>query len=728
MNHQFSIRILAILASACASALADTDSSPFEDLAEPLKNEQRRTEVEQDRVRSSALFSYGRMLFQRREFPEALRYYQRAVRYDSAAATILQDIVALAFQLQRNDEGIRYALLAAEKNTQDPVAITQLAAFLTKQQDYQRALKLHEKSVAISAKLEDKTEIPFQRLDMARLYFLTEDFEKSAECFTEVMEALEFPEKYGLNETQVKRLSESPQQTIGLFGEALFHIGRLDEALAMFQKAHADGADETLLSFRLAKIHFKNGKSAKAMEQLENYFAAHPTPGTNAPYQLFADLLTQNNQEESQVAEQLITKLEHLLESTPNNSVLAYFLAKQLIANDRVDQAKTIYLKLVDSELSAGALQTLVTIHLQQQDTHGLLSVLRQTIQKTGSLDFVQDQIQPLIEQPEKLEPFFEHLKNSSKNDDPTADAATAISVGLLAIQAQRFDLAEEMFLIALDRNKDSAIQTLTTWGLRLFAADQPDRAADIFQRAIDCDVEENNVAVLLYYQSAALEFSGKTDKAVDKARAAFALQPESPQLSNRIAWILYHAKRYQAAENEYEQVLRTFDKNHGSSDVRTHLRETRLVLSAICAQQERWNEAEEWLEQVLDEFPEDIGAMNDLGYLWADQGKRLNRALQMIQRAVASEPDNPAYRDSLGWVYFRLGEFPSAIRELEKACATEIPDAIILDHLGDAYQAANHPQKAILAWKRAIDGFTDSTNPNWLEKVKIKIRQFDSK
>lgn len=728
MNHQFSIRILTILAFACKSALADTGSSPFEDLAEPLKNEQRRTEVEQDRVRSSALFSYGRMLVQRREFPKALRYYQRAVRYDSTATPILQDIVALAFQLQRNDEGIRYALLAAEKNTQDPAAITQLAAFLTEQQDYQRALKLYEKSLAIHVKLEDKNEIPFQQLKMARLYFLTENFEKSTQCFSAVTEALEHPEKYGLNEEQVKRLAEKPQETFGLFGEAHFHLGRLKEALAMFQRAHANSANETLLSFRMAKIHFEAGESVEAMEQLENYFAAHPAPGTNAPYQLLADLLAQNNQDESQVAEQLITKLEHLLKSSPNNSVLAYFLADQLLANDRVDQAQTVYSELLDSELSAGALQTLVTIHLQQQDMHGLLSVLRQIIQATGSLDFVQDQIQPLIKHPEKLAPFFEHLKNSSKSDDSTADAATAIALGLLAIQAQRFDSAEEMFLVALDRNKDAAIQTLTTWGLRLFAADQPDRAADIFQRAIDYDAEKNNVGVLLYYQSAALEFSGETDKAVEKARAAVAWQPESPQLSNRIAWILYHAKRYQAAENEYEQVLSTFDKNHSSSDVRTHLRETRLILSAICAQQERWNEAEEWLEQVLDEFPEDIGAMNDLGYLWADQGKRLNPALQMIQRAVASEPDNPAYRDSLGWVYFRLGEFPSAVRELEKACAAEMPDAIILDHLGDAYQAANHPQKAILAWKRAIDGFTDATNPDWLEEVKTKIRKFDSK
>ena len=62
----------------------------------------------------------------------------------------------------------------------------------------------------------------------------------------------------------------------------------------------------------------------------------------------------------------------------------------------------------------------------------------------------------------------------------------------------------------------------------------------------------------------------------------------------------------------------------------------------------------------MLDEFPDDAGAMNDLGYLWADQDKNLQRARRMIRKAVDAEPDNAAYRDSLGWVLFRLGRYPA--------------------------------------------------------------------
>ena len=58
---------------------------------------------------------------------------------------------------------------------------------------------------------------------------------------------------------------------------------------------------------------------------------------------------------------------------------------------------------------------------------------------------------------------------------------------------------------------------------------------------------------------------------------------------------------------------------------------------------------------------------MNNLGYLWADENKRLGRAEKMIREAVAAEPDNAAYRDSLGWVLFRLGKYPQAVAELKR-------------------------------------------------------------
>ena len=144
--------------------------------------------------------------------------------------------------------------------------------------------------------------------------------------------------------------------------------------------------------------------------------------------------------------------------------------------------------------------------------------------------------------------------------------------------------------------------------------------------------------------------------------------------------------------------------------------------MSALCVVQGRLDEAEEWLQQVLDEYPDDVGANNDLGYLWADENKHLGRALKMIWLAVAAEPENRAYRDSLGWVFYRLGRFPEAVAELEKAVDEKQPDGTILDHLGDAYEKLGRHDQALAAWRRAKAAFEKDKETEKAGKVEEKI------
>jgi tetratricopeptide (TPR) repeat protein len=154
---------------------------------------------------------------------------------------------------------------------------------------------------------------------------------------------------------------------------------------------------------------------------------------------------------------------------------------------------------------------------------------------------------------------------------------------------------------------------------------------------------------------------------------------------------------------------------------VRQALREARLALSHVELASDNFPAAAEWLEQVLDEFPEDPSASNDLGYLWADRGLHLARSLAMIERAVAAEPDNRSYRDSLGWVHFRLGQFVAAEKELAKAAA-EDESGVILDHWGDALWQLGRREEALSAWRRAEAAFQKAGQTKELEAVRKKL------
>jgi tetratricopeptide (TPR) repeat protein len=101
---------------------------------------------------------------------------------------------------------------------------------------------------------------------------------------------------------------------------------------------------------------------------------------------------------------------------------------------------------------------------------------------------------------------------------------------------------------------------------------------------------------------------------------------------------------------------------------------------------------------------------------MWAERGEKLTRAYDLIEAALKIEPDNDAFLDSMGWVLFKLGDFPGATEYLLKAIAKlEKPDATVYDHLGDAYAAAKALDKARDAWAKSV-----SIEPN--ETVQKKL------
>jgi len=115
------------------------------------------------------------------------------------------------------------------------------------------------------------------------------------------------------------------------------------------------------------------------------------------------------------------------------------------------------------------------------------------------------------------------------------------------------------------------------------------------------------------------------------------------------------------------------------------------------------WPPAEADFRAALALRPDQPQVLNYLGYSLVERGEKLDEALQMIETAVAAEPDNGAIVDSLGWVYFQLGRFDEAVRPLERAASLEAVDPIINDHLGDAYWAVGRDIEATFQWNRAL-------------------------
>ena len=89
---------------------------------------------------------------------------------------------------------------------------------------------------------------------------------------------------------------------------------------------------------------------------------------------------------------------------------------------------------------------------------------------------------------------------------------------------------------------------------------------------------------------------------------------------------------------------------------------------------------------------------------MWAERGENLEEARELVQQAVALEPNNGAYVDSLGWAHYQLGDLDEAKRYLERAAELIPDDAVIFEHLGDVYLELGDASKAREVYEKALE------------------------
>ncbi len=128
------------------------------------------------------------------------------------------------------------------------------------------------------------------------------------------------------------------------------------------------------------------------------------------------------------------------------------------------------------------------------------------------------------------------------------------------------------------------------------------------------------------------------------------------------------------------------------------------FVAGSIYERQKKYDKAEEAFHKVLADDPKDAMTLNYLGYMLADRGTRLDEALGYIRRAVALDPQNGAYLDSLGWVYYKMGNYELAEENLRRASERMGDDPTIHDHLGELYMKTGRVKLAATHWERSLD------------------------
>jgi len=227
------------------------------------------------------------------------------------------------------------------------------------------------------------------------------------------------------------------------------------------------------------------------------------------------------------------------------------------------------------------------------------------------------------------------------------------------------------------------------------------------------------------------LERLDRLEEAAETLQQLADLQPDRYEPLYRLGNLLRNQERFEEAAEVYSQALEVVGASQRQHWILYYFR-------AICYERSKqWEKAESDFKRALELEPDQPFVLNYLAYSWIEQHRNLEEAEEMLVRAVEREPDDGHITDSLGWLYYRLGEYQKAVEHLERAVELQPLDPVINDHLGDAYWRVNRQREAVVQWRRALsldpeedeipvierkieEGLTDAPTPELVPEEQI--------
>ena len=455
-----------------------------------------------------------------------------------------------------------------------------------------------------------------------------------------------------------------------LLYEAQATLGRIDEA------------GETLLAAAqinprywatLGQFYERQDKWTEAAAAYEEAITGTEKPSRDVQIRYAAALINTDDG-----AGKARTVLTDLLKVSPNDTRVLYLLSMAERTDGDVKAAETTARRILAVDpTSVTGLRALVSVLFERYDYKQVAEV-----------------VAPLLNDPARAKGReFE-------------GAAVLVQLGIAYQQLAAWDQAIAAY---------NAAKTLTPRDPEIDAylvqahltARRYDRAEAIARDALARNAAQPRMVRL---RAQALLKAGKTAEANKLLEDAVAKDSSDREYVVGLADLYAEQKRTADAVRMLEQARKSFGDDEAIAMRIANVYEAAGQLDA----------AEQELRRLMAADPLNADALNSLGYMFADRGVRLPEAVELAERAVKIEPDNPAYLDTLGWALFKQGRTDEAAKPLGQAATTLTGNSVIQDHHGDVLAKQGQIAAAIAAWERALAGDLEQIDPAAIEK-KIK-------
>jgi tetratricopeptide (TPR) repeat protein len=355
------------------------------------------------------------------------------------------------------------------------------------------------------------------------------------------------------------------------------------------------------------------------------------------------------------------------------------------------------------------------------------------------SSDAMQEKLTELLKDKDaakKLVKVAAQVQKEAKGKEQPFKFNAALILGKLAHNVKDYEAAEQFYEFCGDyaaKLQSTDKMLLAYDGLIDLYWDQKKYKSveEVCQKLMDSkggrEVENAKVLVMeKLVQSKAKQ--GDVDEAMKMAEGLVQLDEGGWYFRQLKGWVQREAGKFDDAVDTYKDVLERLDDAKGlKDDQRTRIKQSvRYILSGLYVDAKDIDKAAENLQGLIKDDPENPTYYNDLGFIWADNGLKLDESEKLIRKALdldkplrekrleegkidaaEAKKENAAYLDSLGWVLFKKKDYQGAVKYLQAAVADKDDEEgqhiEIWDHLADAYMALGETQKAVDTWQKSL-------------------------
>jgi tetratricopeptide (TPR) repeat protein len=386
----------------------------------------------------------------------------------------------------------------------------------------------------------------------------------------------------------------------------------------------------------------------------------------------------------------------------------------KVIADSNPEDAQT-YVRMAEIYRREGkydlALENLKRADTLVPDTMDVPYSMAAVYQAQGRYDDAIKLLQDLLKKTEKSEV-------GTSQGDRNNRAIFIERLGMIYREQENYTAAVDTFrkmLVLGDENARSGYQEIidTYREAKLWP-----QATATAKEAVQKMPDDRDLRMVLDAQLADM---GEFDQAVTDIRAMLKGGPEDHDVYIRLGIIYTRAKRWSDAE----QALSKAEQFSGKPEEKAYVE---FLRGDLYQRQKLFDQAESEFRKVLASTspsdPQAAATLNYLGYMNADRGVKLEESLSFIKQALSLEPNNGAYLDSLGWVYYKLGKFDLAEESLNKAAVHMGSDPTVQEHLGDLYQKTGRLKLAAAHWDRAVQEWNKTVPAEQDQEAFAKVQQ----